>query len=204
MGKAGIVNIHMGDGARQLDFIEAIVENTEIPITQFLPTHMGRNKELFLKSIEYGKKGGIVDFTTSTNNEDLEEWERKPSKALKILLDQGVSPNNITFSSDGQGSLPRFDEHGKFIGLGIGKVASLYREVRDAIIYEKIPIDIALRTITANPADTLKLLKKGYIEEGQDGDMVILDKATLEIDTVIAMGKTMVLEGDAIVKGTFE
>ena len=203
-GKAGIVNIHMGDGARQLDFIEGIVENTEIPITQFLPTHMGRNKELFLKSIEYGKKGGIVDFTTSTNNEDLEEWERKPSKALKVLLDQGISPNNITFSSDGQGSLPRFDEHGKFIGLGIGKVVSLYREVRDAIIYEKIPIDMALRTITANPADTLKLLKKGYIEEGRDGDMVILDKATLEIDTVIAMGKTMVLEGDAIVKGTFE
>src|SRR5690606_38412885 len=40
--KAGVINIHMGDGERQLDFLEEIVETTEIPITQFLPTHMGR------------------------------------------------------------------------------------------------------------------------------------------------------------------
>ncbi|MCF6466207.1 beta-aspartyl-peptidase [Clostridium sp. Cult2] len=203
-GKAGIVNIHMGDGDRQLDFIEEIVKTTEIPITQFLPTHMGRSLKLFEKSIEYAKKGGIVDFTTSSDNKNREEWETKPSRALKTLLEGEVSPNNITFSSDGQGSLPKFDEEGKFIGLGIGKVTSLYNEVKDAIIDEGVSLDLALRTITANTANVLKLRNKGHIEEGRDGDIVILDKNTLDIETVIAMGEIMVLDGEAIVKGTFE
>ena len=203
-GKAGVVNIHVGDGKRQISFIEEIAEKTEIPITQFIPTHMGRNPELFAESIEYAKKGGIVDFTTSTNEKFLEEGEVKCSKALKILLDEGASQANITFSSDGQGSMPEFDEDGKFIALGIGKVTSLYKEVKDAILKENISMDTALRVITANPADALKLSNKGYIEKERDADIVILDKNTLEIETVIAMGKTMVSKGKPVVKGTFE
>jgi len=203
-GKAGVVNIHMGDGDSRLDFIEEIVKTTEIPITQFIPTHVGRNMELFQTAIEYGKKGGILDFTTSTTKEILEDGEMKCSKALKILLDNGVSIENITFTSDGQGSLPKFDEKGKYIGLGIGKVTSLYKEVRDAIIVEKVPIEEAIRVITSNPADILKLDKKGYIKEDIDGDIVLLDKNDLSIRTVIAKGKVMILNGEIKVKGTFE
>ncbi|NLV76051.1 MAG: beta-aspartyl-peptidase [Tissierellia bacterium] len=203
-GKGGVVNIHMGDGDRQLDFIEEIVETTEIPVTQFLPTHMGRNTKLFTKSIEYAKKGGFVDFTTSSSNKDKKTIDTKPSRALKILLEEGVSPKNITFSSDGQGSLPKFDKEGNFIGLGVGKVISLYEEVRDAILDEGVSMDKALMTITSNPANILKLHSKGQIKEGMDGDIVLIDKNTLEIDTVVAMGRIMILEGEVIVKGTFE
>lgn len=203
-GKAGVVNIHVGDGERKIDFIENIVENTEIPITQFLPTHMNRNQSLFQRSISYAKKGGIVDFTTSTNKKFLEEGEVKCSNALRILLEHGVKSNNITFSSDGQGSLPDFDEHGRFIGIGIGKVTSLYSEVRDAIINENVPIDKALSVITANPADILKLPMKGYIQKGRDADIVLLNKENLKIESVIAKGKIMISEGKPIIKGTFE
>lgn len=203
-GKAGVVNIHVGDGERKIDFIENIVESTEIPITQFLPTHMNRNQSLFQRSISYAKKGGIVDFTTSTNKKFLEEGEVKCSNALRILLEHGVKSNNITFSSDGQGSLPDFDEHGRFIGIGIGKVTSLYSEVRDAIINENVPIDKALSVITANPADILKLPMKGYIQKGRDADIVLLNKENLKIESVIAKGKIMVSKGKPIIKGTFE
>lgn len=203
-GKSGVVNIHVGDGERKIDFIENIVENTEIPITQFLPTHMNRNQSLFQRSISYAKKGGIVDFTTSTNKKFLEEGEVKCSNALRILLEHGVKSNNITFSSDGQGSLPDFDEHGRFIGIGIGKVTSLYSEVRDAIINENVPIDKALSVITANPADILKLPMKGYIQKGRDADIVLLNKENLKIESVIAKGKIMVSKGKPIIKGTFE
>lgn len=203
-GKAGVVNVHMGDGERQIDFIEEIVENTEIPITQFIPTHMSRSPKLFAKSIEYAKRGGIVDFTTSTSNKFKEDGDIRCSKALKILLDEGISPKNITFSSDGQGSLPEFDSQGRFLRIGIGKVTSLYEEVKEAIIKEKIPMEIALGVITSNPANVLKLTNKGYIEKGIDGDIVLLDSETLEIDTVIAMGEIMVSEGKPVVKGTFE
>lgn len=203
-GKAGVVNIHMGDGLRQIDFIEEIVENTEVPITQFIPTHMNRNGSLFKQAIEFGKNGGIIDFTTSTTKKFLEEGEVKCSKALKIALEEGVSGNNITFSSDGQGSLPEFNEKGEFIGIGVGKVTSLYGEVKDAIVSEKIPMEKALRVITANPADILKLKDKGYIEKGRDADIVLLDADTFEIDTVIAKGQVMVQNKEAVVKGTFE
>lgn len=203
-GKAGVVNIHMGDGERQLDFIEEIVESTEIPITQFIPTHMNRNGSLFKRAIEFGKNGGIIDFTTSTTKKFLEEGETKCSKALKIALEEGVSGNNITFSSDGQGSLPEFNEKGEFIGIGIGKVTSLYREVKDAIVSENIPMEKALRVITANPADILKLKDKGHIEKGKDADIVLLDEDTFEIDTVIARGQVMIKNKEVVVKGTFE
>lgn len=203
-GKAGIVNVHMGDGKRMLNLIEEIVEETEIPIRQFYPTHMNRNRELFKKAIEHGKKGGIVDFTTSTIDKFLEEGEAKCSRALRMMIDEGVAINNITFTSDGQGSLPNFDENGELIGLQIGKVTSLYKEVRDAIKDEGIDISNAIRVITSNPADILKLNNKGYIDEGKDADIVLLNKEDLKIDTVIAMGKIMTQNNEIKVKGTFE
>jgi beta-aspartyl-dipeptidase (metallo-type) len=41
---------------------------------------------------------------------------------LKICLDAGVAVERITFSSDGQGSLPIFDANNEMIGLGYGKL----------------------------------------------------------------------------------
>lgn len=203
-GKSGIVNIHTGSGERQLTFLEKIVEETEIPITQFLPTHVGRSRELFKAAIAYAQKGGFIDLTTSTSKEFDEDRDNKCSKDLKKLLDENVPITNITFTSDGQGSLPKFDEKRRFIGLGIGKVTSLYREVKDAIIRENIKIEDAIRVITSNPADILKLKNKGYIKEGNDADIVLLDKDSLDISSVIAMGQVMIREGQVIVKGTFE
>lgn len=203
-GKAGIVNVHIGDGKEQLKIINEVCETTEIPITQFIPTHINRNKHLFEEGIRYAKKGGLVDLTTSTTNQFLEEGEMKCSKGLKIMLDNGVKEENITFTSDGQGSLPAFDGNGKFSKLQIGTSKSLYKEVIDAIKVENIPIETALKVITSNPADNLKLDNKGRIEFGRDADIVIVNKDTLEIETVIAMGKIMVRNNEAIVKGTFE
>jgi len=194
----------MGDGERKLEYLKEITKNTEIPITQFWPTHMNRNADLFKDAIEYGKNGGYVDFTTSTTEKFLEEGEVKCSKALSIMLENGVASKNITFTSDGQGSLPDFNSKGELVGLTVGKVESLYKEVRDAIIDEKIDISKAIRVITSNPADILKLSKKGYIKENNDADIVLLNKKDLHIDTVIANGKVMIQSGNILVKGTFE
>lgn len=203
-GKAGVVNLHMGDSKRMLDIIEEILDKTEIPMKHFVPTHMNRNPYLFEKSREYAKKGGYVDFTTSTTPQFLEEGETKCSKALRILLDDGADESLITFTSDGQGSLPAFDEKGRTTGLDVGRVTSLFEEVRDAVLTENIPLEKAIKVITSNPADILKLNNKGYIAEGKDADLVIADKTTLEIHSVIAKGRVMVEDKRAMVKGTFE
>ncbi|UYO99304.1 beta-aspartyl-peptidase [Oceanotoga sp. DSM 15011] len=200
--KAGIINIHLGDGKDNFSKILQVVENTEIPITQFLPTHCARNPKVFEEALKYAKKGGYIDFTTSTTHKFLENGETKCSKALKIALEKNIPIENITFTSDGQGSLPKFDSKGNFIGLDIGKSSSLYEEVKNAIIKENIPIEKAIKVITENPAKILKLKNKGTIEEQKDADIVILDK-DLEINTVISMGKIMIENKKIKVKNTF-
>jgi beta-aspartyl-dipeptidase (metallo-type) len=202
-GKSGIVNVHVGDSLDHLKLIEEVVENTDIPIRQFYPTHINRNPHLFEAGIEYAKKGGWVDFTTSSIPKFLEEGEVKCSVGLKRMLKAGVDISQITFTSDGQASLPDFDENGELIGLQIGQVSSLYDAVREAILSEGIPLEVAIRVITANPAAILKLSQKGRVETGRDADLVLLDQ-NLEVYTVIAMGQVMVENRVALVKGTFE
>ncbi|PLR77540.1 beta-aspartyl-peptidase [Bacillus sp. V3-13] len=203
-GKAGIVNVHVGDSFDHLNVIEEVVEKTEIPIRQFYPTHINRNPHLFTEGIKYAKKGGYVDFTTSSIPKFLEEGEVKCSKGLKRMLDAGVDISQITFTSDGQASLPEFNANGEFARLKIGKVSTLFKEVRDAVLDEGISLDQAIRVITENPSNILKLKEKGTIQEGKDADLVLLTKEDYRIDTVIALGKVMVETGEPIVKGTFE
>ncbi len=204
-GKAGIINIHLGDSPRCMDLIERAVDETEIPITQFLPTHVNRNEMLFRKAIEYAKRGGFVDFT---GNEDIDYWETicdevRVCNGVKRMLDAGVSSDNYTFTSDGQGSLPIFSADGVFQGMGMGQSSCLLKEVRECVQRTNIPLEIAIKPITSNPAKILKLETKGHIAEGYDADFCFLTD-DLVVDTVIAKGQVMVRKGEILVRGEFE
>ncbi|MEJ9231028.1 beta-aspartyl-peptidase [Peribacillus butanolivorans] len=203
-GKAGILEVHVGDGDGKLSLLHEIADKTDIPIRQLHPTHINRNEELFRAGIDYAKRGGYVDFTTSTIPQFLEEGEVKCSMGLRMMLEEGVPVGHITFSSDGQASLPFFNSHGEYAGLQVGKVSSLYHEVRDSVLEEGIPLETALKVITTNPAQVLKLSSKGSIQTGKDADIVFLQKETLTIDTVIARGQVMVEKQVPLIKGTFE
>lgn len=203
-GKAGIVHVHMGDGERRLEFLYKMIEETEIPIRQIVPTHINRSIDLFKSGVEYAKKGGYLDLTTSSDPEHLEEHEVKASTALKMLLEEGIPIDQIMLSSDGQGSLPIFNEKRQIVGLGVGEVRSLYREVKDAVQKDGVELEKALRTITSNVADALKLSNKGRIVPGKDADLVLVNKEDLSIYTVIAKGKEVVCGDKVLVKGTFE
>lgn len=203
-GKAGIVNVHLGDGRRGLDLVRRVIDETEIPARQFLPTHVNRNPTLFEEGIAFAKSGGFVDFTTSTVPAYLEEGEVKCSVGLRRMLEAGVPPTQITFTSDGQGSLPLFDGQGRTIGVGVGRVTSLFAEVRDAVLAERIPLETALRVVTSNPAGLLKLGAKGRLAAGADADLVLLEAGSLEISGVVAKGRWLMKAGQPLVRGTFE
>lgn len=203
-GKAGIVNVHLGDGARRLEYLFKIIEETEIPPTQLLPTHINRSDKLFEVGIEYAKKGGFIDLTTSSDTRFLEPGELSAGEGLALLLKNGVDIKHITFSSDGNGSMPVFDSNGKLVGLGICSVESLYREVKESIQKYKVSIEEAIKVITSNVAEVLKLNNKGKVEAGRDADLVIVNKENLGIDIVITKGKVVVKDGKAIIKPTFE
>jgi beta-aspartyl-dipeptidase (metallo-type) len=203
-GKAGLVNVHLGDGRRGLSLLRRIVDETEIPITQFLPTHINRNPSLFEEGIAWARAGGFVDFTTSTVPAFLEDGEVKSSTGLRRMLGAGVSPDQITFTSDGQGSLPSFDDRGRLKRLEVGRVTSLLGEVRDAVREEQVPLATALQVITSNPARILKLRGKGRLEAGAHADLVLLEPQTLEIRGVLAKGAWLMKDGVAQRRGTFE
>lgn len=203
-GKCGIVNVHMGDGPRGLDYLIRMAKETEIPITQVVPTHIDRSKKLLKSGVEFAKLGGILDLTTSSDPNFLEEDEVKASTGLKMLMEMGVPDEQIQFSSDGQGSMPIFNSKREYIGLGIGSVRSLYREVRDSVLKDGVKFDDAIKVITSNVADHLKLKGKGRIMKDADADLVILTKNELNIDGVISRGKEVMKDGKLLVKGTFE
>ncbi|HAS74318.1 MAG TPA: beta-aspartyl-peptidase [Clostridiales bacterium UBA8960] len=203
-GKSGLVNIHLGDGKDMMRYLFEMRTRTELPYTQFLPTHANRNQVLFEEAIRYAKEGGFIDFTTSTVPQFVKEGEIPAASAFCRCLEEGVNATQITFSSDGQGSLPNFDKHGTLIGLDIGKTTSLYETLKTLVVEMNRPIDEALMPVTVNPATLLKLSRKGKIETGFDADLVLIDQSNMEIHSVYALGQTMMRNGVLIKKGTFE
>ncbi len=186
-GKAGIINMHMGDARDPFRPLHDIVANSEMGYKQFVPTHCNRNDYIFEDAKEYGKKG-YVDITTSSYPYYMDE-EIKPSVALKLLLESGVPIKHITFTSDACGSLPGFDpETGKLIKIEMGLPDSILREIKEAVTEDGIPLEIALQVATSNPADILKLKGKGYIQENFDADILVLD-ADFKIVHLMANGK---------------
>ena len=203
-GKAGIVNVHLGDGSRGLDFLRRIAAETELPVTQMWPTHINRNPHLFEEGIAHAKAGGFVDFTTSTLASYLEDGEIPCAKALRRMLEAGVDPGQITFTSDGQGSLPDWDRNGRLQDISVGRVTSLFPAVREAVQDEGLPLETALRVITANPARILKFRSKGQLAPGMDADVVLLSAKDLEVRSVVAKGRLLMKAGRPLTKGRFE
>jgi beta-aspartyl-dipeptidase (metallo-type) len=149
-------------------------------------------------------KSGVIDFTTSTTDFDLKHGEVAAAAALAEALAFGIKPMQLTLSSDGNASLPIYNDEGVLLGLQVGTVQSLYQSAREAITQHKVNITDAICSITAAPAAILGLKQKGRIATGLDADIVLLRRDDLAIDSVIGKGKLLVQQGEALVKGTFE
>jgi len=199
--KAGLVNIHLGDAKNPFYPLHDVINNSELRYTQFLPTHCNRNRYIFEDSKIFGK-AGYVDITTSAWPYFQDE-EIKPSIALRLLLEAGVPPGHITFSSDSCGSLPGFDEQGCLIKLEMGLPSANLRELADSVLIEKIPIETSLKVLTSNVSTILKLPGKGFISTGMDADLLFLDSG-MKMVHLLAMGKWAVKDGVVIKKGSYE
>ncbi len=200
-GKAGIVNIHLGDAKNPFLPIVEAVKNSELKYKQFFPTHCNRNTYIFEDAKTYGKEG-YIDITASSYPY-FSEFEIKPSTAIKQLLDAGVPIEHITMTSDGNGSLPHFDEQGELVRLEMGQPKSIFTELSEAVLQDKLPLDTVLKVVTSNVAKILKLKTKGIIQTGFDADLVIIDNDFV-ISDVIARGVVMVSNKMILKKGTYE
>ena len=202
-GKAGIVNFHLGDAPAGLKPLEELVASGDMPRTQFLPTHCNRNPDLFVESLRWAKEGGFADVTTSTVQRYLDEGEVAASEAIRRFYEAG-SIDQLTCTSDGQGSLPIFDSAGVLAGLTMGSSASLWKAVREAILKGGVPLAEAAKTVTSTPARALKLGRKGRLAVGADADILLVSRDGLEIRGLAAMGRILMKEGEVLVRGSFE
>lgn len=199
-GKAGVVHIHLGEGKQGLEPIWRILEQTDIPITQFVPTHINRSHSLLEQGIKFLLAGGNIDITAGCD--DFPVDLQVPS-VLKMLAQKNLLNDRVTVTSDGNGSMPRYNEAGELIGMGVGSVEVLWRDIRKSVLEGRIQLEVALRTITGNVANVLRLKNKGMIRVGYDADLVVLD-AELQVEDVWAKGKCMVRDKQPQVWGTYE
>ncbi|TVQ88913.1 MAG: beta-aspartyl-peptidase [Bacteroidetes bacterium] len=199
--KAGLVNIHMGDIRNPFKPLYEAVALSDMKFTQFIPTHCNRNEYIFEDAKTWGKKG-YVDITASSYP-FFPEFEIKPSKAIAELVKAGVPLEHITMTSDACGSLPDFDENGKLRRLEMGHPKSIFDEMVDTVVLEKMNLQDALKVVTSNVADILWLKNKGYVAPGKDADAVLINEK-YEIIHLTAMGTLMIEDGKMLKKGSYE
>jgi len=193
-GKAGILHLHVGDGKKGLAPLTELIEESNFPISMFVPTHLNRNIPLFEDALRYGQKGGYLDLTAG----ETDQTGHTLPEAARLLLSAGIKPEQITFSSDAGGSNPQSPD-------GRGHTDSLFKDVVSCIREKNISIETALTMVTKNPAERLKLYpRKGALQPGSDADVLMLNKDDLSIVHLVLKGKLAIRNGKCLLKGKYE
>lgn len=199
-GKAGVLHLHLGDGARGLHLVREALERSELPARVFNPTHVNRRKALFEEALEIARSGCVIDLTAFPVEEGEDAYTA--AEALERYLAAGTPAANVTVSSDAGGCLPCFDADGRVTHMDVGAAGSLTATLRE-LRERGVPFAAALPAFTVNPARLLRLSQKGMIAAGMDADLVALD-ATGQPLTVIVGGELHLRDGAVVRRGTFE
>lgn len=198
--KPGIVHVHVGGGAQGLEPIVEAVEQSELPLAQFVPTHMGRSSSLLQQGVEFIKKGGYIDITCPGDSVNREKWV---DSTVKTLGESGVPLGHVTLSSDSNGSMPEFDEQGNLTGITKAEIQALPDTVRALYGADLISLPEILKLVTVNPAQRLGIFDwTGSLKEGKNGDFLIVS-TSLEIDQVFASGQILVDDNQDLVEDPF-
>ena len=176
--KAGVTHFHVGEMDRRLEPLRQILDDHDIDPRCVYPTHVQRNEKLMAEAVELTKRGCNVD--VDTIEKDLAKW-------LRFYLDKGGDPACLTASSDASISSPRV----------------LSEQVRSCVTEHGFKLEQVLPLVTRNTARILKLEKKGTLEKGKWGDILLLEKGSLEIVHVLSKGVFMVRDGNTVVEERF-
>ncbi len=192
-GKAGITHLHVGPGQAGIQPLFDLLQVCDLPIQNLLPTHMARSRMLLDQGVRFTKMGGHMDITAS----------EKAIEAVQYVLAAGAPIDKITISSDGNGSMPRFDAQNNYIGIGVGSIGTVYDNFK-AFVAAGMTLTQALHFFGVNQAAFFGLSgRKGCVAVAADADFLITDQE-LNIHQVWAKGRCMVDQGQPVVWGTFE
>lgn len=182
-GHPAFVHLHVGHGKEGISQLIRLAEKTDLPVRVFQPTHMGNHMD---DAVRFAKMGGWVDFTV------LEEEERNADQMVYAL--EHCPVDKVTFSTDGNGSMPVWNENKEMKGIGICKVSGIHATVQTLVKRKGLSLEQAILPCTLNVAEALGLPDKGCLKQGALGDILLLDDQ-LEIQSVYALGKELFHEG---------
>ncbi|MCF0253848.1 MAG: beta-aspartyl-peptidase, partial [Duodenibacillus sp.] len=194
-GKTGFLHIHLGDlGDEAYDILDACVARG-MPARHIRPTHCARHPVTWARSCEFAKRGGVIDLTAAWS------YMGDAADAVFDALGRGVPAGRITISTDAQGSSPLFNDKGEMVGLTVCPVDASWQDFRK--IAARLGLEQAVGFVSTNLADNLGFGSKGRLAPGKDADMLVLGEG-LEVRSVFAKGRALMLDGDLLARGTFE
>ena len=204
-GKKGITHIHIGKKPSRMEALFELIPMTEFPLSCFLPTHVNRRTpDVMEHAIRFLKMGGTVDMSAVMDPEAGSPTSLRPDLALSEFLNAGAGIEQVTMSSDGNVSMPLFDEEGNRTGLYSAGVDLLYKAFLKILRHCGLPLTEALKVVTTNVARGLGIEEqKGSVREGKDADLILFSK-DFAIEAVLARGQMMVWDGLPRVRGFFE
>lgn len=203
-GKAGCIVVHMGGGKEEFALLNDLIETSDIPIRQFIPTHVNRKKTLYEAALVWCKQGGFIDLTAGINPERGARGSVKVSEAIARAIKEDHPLERLCVSSDANGSIPVFNEEGLLTGIGVAGFEPMLNELTDTVLREKVPLELALQPFTTSAAASLGLdREKGTLDTQRDADLLLLDHE-MQLHDVFAMGQHMYSEAKSLVKGTFD
>ncbi len=178
-GKAGVTHFHVGEDDQRLKRLRELIEGDyAVTAAMLYPTHIERSEALMDEAIDLVARGSYADIDTV---------EGELGERVTYWLANGGDPSRLTVSSDSGSSSPaRFAE-----------------QWRRCVLCHGVPLERALPLVTSNTADVLKLKTKGRLAPGCDGDVVVLQRDSLEVVHVFARGRRLVDDGSLVVHERF-
>ena len=193
-GKKGVLHMHMGGLADPMAQVKTLLK-MGLPIKHFSPTHVNRTDELFDEAIALARQGGHIDLTSGGSYLDT------IVERIHYAIEQGVPVSQMTVSSDGNGSMPRFNEKGEITGIIAASVNSNLK-LMPLLKEAGLAMEQIFSMLSTNVANSVGL-DKGQIVVGADADISAFNP-DMSLSHVIAHGQVMLSEGELQVKGSFE
>ena len=176
--KPGVVHIHMGNGKHGLSQIFELIEDENIPASVFRPTHMSSHMEAAKTLTELGS---YADFTTHEDSLDSASVIDTAFKTCPV--------DKVTMSSDSNGSMPIWNEKREMVGIGIGKMSTLFNTVQSLVSDYGYSLRQAMLPCTETVAKSLNLYPQvGALQEGSFANLLVLDD-NLNIKDFVLNGK---------------
>ena len=172
-GKAGILHLHLGDGARGLELVRRALRRANCRRACSTRRTSTGARRCSPRRSNWRARAATIDITAFPVDGGR-GCVRAPPRRCERYLASGAPAERVTISSDAGGCLPCFDADGRVCSMDVGASGALLDTLREALA-RGMALEAALPAFTANPARLLRLAGKGTIAAGADADLVVLD-----------------------------